>query len=43
MDDKVFGNNMDNTKIAGNIIDMIVYIGWYNEKIRKHIANLMIY
>lgn len=38
MNDKVFGNNMDNTKIGENIIYMICI---EVEKIRKHIANLM--
>ena len=39
--DKSFGNTVDNTKIADNIIDMIVYRGWYSGYLRDHIANLM--
>lgn len=39
--DRCFGISVDNTEIVENIIDMIVYRGWYNERLRSHIAKLM--
>lgn len=39
--DKCLGNNVDNTKIMNEIIDIIVYSGWYIDRLRTHIANLM--
>lgn len=34
--DNFFGRSVVNTYLGEKIIDMIVYGGWYNGKIRKH-------
>lgn len=38
-----YDNNVDNTKIAENILDVIVYRGWYIASLRNHIAKLMMF
>lgn len=40
---KSYGNSVDNTKIVENILDMIVYMGWYSGTLRTHIAKLMMF
>lgn len=37
-----FGNDVHDNKIEDRIIDMIVYIGWNNRKLRAHLARLML-
>ncbi|XP_058741022.1 uncharacterized protein LOC131613364 [Vicia villosa] len=39
--DICFGNAVDKAKIVDNIIDIIVYRGWYSKNLRPHIAKLM--
>ncbi|CAK8536300.1 unnamed protein product [Lathyrus sativus] len=36
-----FGNNVDNTTLGTNIIDNVIYRGWQNLRIRKHLVSLM--
>ncbi|XP_058771367.1 uncharacterized protein LOC131644788 [Vicia villosa] len=36
-----FGNMIDKNRIVRNIIDMLVYRGWTKEKLRPHLASLM--
>jgi hypothetical protein len=40
--DVCFGNGVNNTKIEDDIVNTIVYRGWMNTKLRKHIAHLLI-
>lgn len=39
---KSFGETFDITKIGKRIIDILVYRGWNNKKLRNYIAILMI-
>ncbi|CAK8536608.1 unnamed protein product [Lathyrus sativus] len=39
--DKTFGNTIDNTTTISNIIDCVIYRGWNNTRIRKHLVNFM--
>jgi hypothetical protein len=40
--DICYGNNVNNSDIEENIINMIVYRGWTSPKLRPHIANLLL-
>ncbi|CAK8543759.1 unnamed protein product [Lathyrus sativus] len=37
----IFGNSVDNTTMDTNIIDNVIYRGWQNLKIRKHLVSFM--
>ncbi|KAI5413561.1 hypothetical protein KIW84_057942 [Lathyrus oleraceus] len=41
--DTSYDNNVDNTKIAENTLDVIVYMGWYRGSLINHIAKLMMF
>ncbi|KAH1203129.1 hypothetical protein GmHk_17G049445 [Glycine max] len=40
---KIFEETVDNTNIVDYIIDNIVYRGWYNNKLKSHIAHFMMF
>ena len=40
---KIFEEIVDNTNIVDYIIDNIVYRGWYNNKLKSHIAHFMMF
>ncbi|CAK8535015.1 unnamed protein product [Lathyrus sativus] len=37
----IFGNTVDNTTMDTNVIDNVIYRGWQNLKIRKHLVSFM--
>lgn len=41
INDKFFGNSIQNRKIEGVIIDMIVYRSWFHRKTREYLAILI--
>lgn len=41
INERIFGKGVSNSKIEENITEAIMYRGWTNKSIRKHIALCM--